>query len=235
MSDRGKKFNQNHIHDDDFETTKINYVVPEFDTDGDVESPRVLCLKHTEITHITALSKSTNKYDRAKYEKMLTCKTCMHYFDNDCYFPKSEIEKIDWDRMHKEIPCKLCGNKIDRPLTIMQSLFHKEKHNIEIPLMCCSCYVALNDDSFIQNSRKKIIFFIISTLISIYFLVSYFVTIFFLSYWGILIIVIPFIFWISFFLRNFKNVYYIWKGRKYYETLFGNTNVDSDLSETEEK
>jgi len=57
------------------------------------------------------------------FEKMMRCERCDHYKNDDCYFPKSEIDRIEADRRlaKHNLRCQLCGMKIDRPWSIYMS------------------------------------------------------------------------------------------------------------------
>lgn len=191
------------------------YVEPSFSID---DEGRVICEEHSEINRIKYVAENPNQ--AYLYESLLTCKKCKHYYDDDCYFPKSEINKIEADRLSGEIHCQLCGNKIDRPLTIIHSLYYKNKFGVDIPLICCGCYASLSDNTYIKNTKKRMLFFLISLVISMYFLISYFLTIIMFNVWGILLFLIPFIFWGYISLRDIRNLYFLWKGRKYYDKFY---------------
>lgn len=199
----------------DYSDDDNEYVEPSFSID---KEGRAICESHSEISRIKFLAQSPENI--IKYEEMLKCQTCRHYIDDDCYFPKEEIDRIEKDRIANEIHCKLCGAKIDRPLTVIHSLYYKEKFNVEIPVICCSCFASLNDNTYIRNSKRRMFFFATSLVISAYFLISYFLTILMFSFLGILLFLIPFFFWGYISIRDMRNIYYLWKGRKYYKTVF---------------
>jgi len=129
-----------------------NIVEPEFEID---EKGRVLCKSHSNYEFF---KKPTFTRDQEiSLEKQLTCETCSHYLKDDCYFPRSQINLIEDDRKNRNaFKCKLCGNKIDRMLTVIHKLYYKEKYNIEIPLVCCVCYDSLKKNKFIEMSKKRI-------------------------------------------------------------------------------
>jgi hypothetical protein len=212
------------IHIDTYRTQE-RYLEPEFTID---EENRVICLKHSEINKIMAFKQN---HENLALETILNCQTCQHYKDDNCYFPKEEIDKIEQDRLSTEIQCKLCGNRIDRQLAIIYSLYYRSKSNVEIPVICCSCFSSLNDNSFFKNSKKRMLFYFTSLAISSYFLISYFLTIIMFSFWGILLFIIPFLFWGYMSMRDIKSIYYLWKGRKYYASTFAN-NQEDDNKET---
>ncbi len=210
----------------------VNYANKSFDyEDDDLIEPifsiddkgRVICEEHTEISRIRSLSPilNQNRQYAREYEALLTCKKCNHFFEDDCYFPRSEINKIEADRRSNKIQCKLCGSRIDRPLTLMNKYYleSKSSNNLEIPVICCSCYNSLEKNTFTQNSGKRILFFLITLpiyialIINIFqlFLISPIIFLFFLTsvfYWGYIAI------------RDIVSIYNLYKGRKYYNETF---------------
>jgi len=83
--------------------------------------------------------------------------TCSHYENDECYFPVSEIDKIELDRLTRSrFQCKTCGNKIDLMLTIMQKIYYEVKFNMKMPLICCSCYESLQNNKFEEYYLKRI-------------------------------------------------------------------------------
>ncbi len=129
------------------------------------DSQRVVCESHSQIERIRVLSSSANQplfYESNELDRILTCKTCQHYHDDECFFPKSEIDKIERDRISYTFHCTLCGGSIDRPMTIMYSLYNKDKFNVNIPTICCSCFSSLEQDKFLLKTRKRIILFAFS-------------------------------------------------------------------------
>ncbi|MHA1871805.1 MAG: hypothetical protein ACTSU2_16335 [Promethearchaeota archaeon] len=231
-------FNRANRHEQEGETQgggERDIVYPSFYIDKDGRS---VCEEHTQIKRIKALSTRPSMVNT--YERLLTCKTCGHYFNDDCYFPKSEIDKIEEDRLNRNIHCQLCGAMIDRPLTIMHSLYYKNMYNIEMPLICCACYNSLMNNTYFSNSKKRMLFFLTSLGISFYFLISYFITIIMFNFWGILIFIIPFAFWAYISFKDIKNIIYLWKGRRYYKKTFydqlhSGDDEDEDEDEYEEE
>ncbi len=156
-----------------------------------------------------------------EFEGMLNCKRCSHYKNDDCFFPREEIDKIEHDRLHKKhgMRCVLCGNKIDRPWSVLMSYYYEEKFGVHIPVICCMCYKALENDSYEKNVKRRIVLFLISLFTSIYFISTYFVTIFVWNYIGIFLFIIPFAFWGYISIRDIKNLYHLYRGRKYYREI----------------
>ena len=189
-----------------------NIVMPEFTIDDDgIPS----CTKQTNHERIIGLKKTHPR----EFEKMLNCKHCDHYKKNDCYFPKSEIDKIEEDRLKLNIRCSLCGMKIDRPFSIMMAELYKDQYDVNMPVICCTCYAGLERGTFESTSKRRMILFFISFLTSIYFLSFYFRSIGLFTWYSVLIIIIPFTFWGYISLRDLKSIYYLHQGRKYYKKL----------------
>ncbi len=191
-----------------------NIVMPEFSIDDDGIP---YCTKQPGYEKIIALKK---QYPR-EFEKMLNCKHCDHYKKNDCYFPRSEIDKIEEDRVKQNIRCQLCGMKIDRLFSIIMSELYKDQFDVNLPVICCSCYAGLERGTFESTSKRRMILFFISFITSIYFLSMYFQTILSFTWYSILVIIIPFTFWGYISLRDLKSIYYLYKGRKYYKKIMG--------------
>ncbi|MFX0047129.1 MAG: hypothetical protein ACFE8G_03075 [Candidatus Hermodarchaeota archaeon] len=129
------------------------FIEPSFEID---EKGRVICQSHSKYPHFIKPAKTN--LEENQMEKELTCKSCSHYINDDCYFPKSEIDKIELDRLSRSrFQCNLCGNKIDRMLTIIQKIYFEVKFNMNMPLICCNCYLSLKQKDFIEYNRRRII------------------------------------------------------------------------------
>ncbi|MEJ2248346.1 MAG: hypothetical protein P8Y97_01650 [Candidatus Lokiarchaeota archaeon] len=128
----------------------MSFVEPSFEID---EKGRVICQYHTQYAFFKKPNK--NRYEEKKMEKLLTCKTCVHFFENDCYFPRNEIDTIEYDRFRKRFKCSLCGNKIDRMLTVIQKLYVESRYGIKMPLICCFCYESLEKENFLEQTKLR--------------------------------------------------------------------------------
>ena len=190
-------------------------IEPTFEID---KKGRVICQSHSKYPHF--IQPHLTYLEELQMEKELTCKTCSHYVNDDCYFPKSEIDKIEVDRITRSrFQCNLCGNKIDRMLTIMQKIYFEVKFKMQMPLICCNCYVSLNEKKYLEYNKKRIYeslsFYIPSIFLIMnpfpFNLVATFVYILFII---VLKIIIKQKFHYSLFLMD------LLKGKKYYETHF---------------
>jgi hypothetical protein len=190
-------------------------VEPSFEID---EKGRVICQSHSEFP---LLIKPDKTYlEELQMETQLTCKSCSHYVNDDCYFPKSEIDKIETDRLSRSrFQCNLCGNKIDRMLTIMQKIYFEVKFNMNMPLICCNCYLSLSEKKYLDYNKRRIYeslsFYIPSIFLIInpypFNLVAAFIYILFII---VLKIIIKQKFHYSLFLLD------LLKGKKYYQKYF---------------
>ena len=127
-------------------------IEPSFEID---EKGRVICQSHSKFPHLIKPDKTY--FEELQMEKELTCKLCSHYINDDCYFPKSEIDKIELDRLNRSrFQCNLCGNKIDRMLTIVQKIYFEVKFNMNMPLICCNCYQSLEEKKFTEYFKRRI-------------------------------------------------------------------------------
>ena len=130
----------------------MSIINPTFEID---DKGRVICQRHTNFPFFVMSGKT--RQQEIQMEKDLTCITCNHYNNDECYFPKTEIDKIEVDRLGMvAFKCKLCGSQIDRMLTIIQKLYLQEKFNIEIPLVCCTCYESLKKKNFMEYHEKRL-------------------------------------------------------------------------------
>ena len=137
-------------------------------------------------------------------------------------FPKDEIDRIEKDRLSYTFSCKLCGGSIDRPLTIMYSLYNKEKYNVQIPTVCCTCFSTLDNDTFLRDARRRIIILAISFIVSISLFFSYAFTLFSSYIWGgILLLVVALAFWAYMAVRDVRSIIFLLRGRKYYKKTYG--------------
>ena len=198
---------------------------PSFEID---DKGRVICKKHSNYDYFI---KPKDYFQDIYLEIELTCKTCSHYQNDNCYFSKTRIDEIDIKRLKRAYLCRLCGRKIDRILTVIYKLFYKETYNVDMPLICCDCYEKINNNEFLSYSKKMTDFYILNIIISIFFL-SYFA--FFLSILNIqsffyYILIIPLFSLVCFIvsviiIKCIKKLHYFIFGIKYYKKYFANKN-----------
>jgi hypothetical protein len=130
----------------------LSFIEPSFEIDT---KGRVICQAHSSYPFFVMPGKT--HYQEVQMEKILTCKTCKHYQVDECFFPKSEIDKIEEDRAERvSFKCVLCGNKIDRMLTIIQMLYIKQRKGIDLPLLCCICHETLKKKNFEEYYEKRL-------------------------------------------------------------------------------
>ncbi len=205
----------NNSNEDKANTVTSNEIIqPEWTIDDDGIP---YCTKQTNYDKI--MEAQLKKRFPHEFEKMLHCKHCDHYHQDNCYFPKSEIDKIEQDRNTLKIRCQLCGMKIDRPFSILMSLHYKAKYGITMPVICCSCYASLENNTYEKNSKRRMILFAVSLFTSVYFLSTYFLSLFTFKLLGFLFFLIPFSFWGYITIRDIKNIYYLRQGRKFYRQI----------------
>ena len=189
------------------------------------------CKKQTDYHKMTSLNLKERFPN--EFEKMLTCFRCEHYQKDDCYFPRSEIDLIEKDRQDLSIHCVFCGAKIHRIFSVLMSMYYKDRYHVNIPIICCSCYSALNDNSFYKSTQRRMIFIIISFLLSLYFLFTYFYTILAYQTWGLVIFFLPFAFWGYISYKDAKSIYYLYVGRKYYKDVLGKASEPTQAVKAE--
>ena len=213
---------ENDIFDED------GLVHPEFIID---DEGRSICTKHSEYKKINELYLATNYPN--DFELMLTCLRCNHYKEDHCYFPKAEIDKIERDRLKEGIRCQLCGMKIHRLLTILHSFYYKQQFGVEMPIICCTCYASLNNNDYMANTKKRMLFFGFSLLMTFYFLISYFSKIFFFSILEVSLIIGPLLCFIYIAVKDLKSLYYLYRGRKYYQEIAKKAGLGEPQAEDE--
>ena len=181
---------------------------------------RVICKLHSNYDKIDKLSEQ--KAPIRNFELMLTCKTCTEYLNDNCYFPKSAIDQIEYDRLKtKAFRCKLCGNRIDRMWTVIYKLYYKEKFHVEMPLMCCMCNDSLKNKKFLEKYNKRAFFLKIYLFFSIMMIIDNILLInispidLLLSLFNILLAIFSFTFYWKFYKK-------LREGRDYYRKYFLN-------------
>lgn len=200
----------------------MDIILPSFEVD---DKGRVICKSHTQYE---SFINPYHDYFQERYiEKQLTCKTCGHYLKDDCYFPKSEIDLIEEDRQRKLFACKLCGNKIDRPLTVIQKLYYNDQYNIDMPLICCTCYENLSANRLMESNKWRANIFLYNALYAVYTFLS-FVLFFFIYQIKIYFFFIATLPILYLFIKSLKKRKRIINGMKFYETYF---LEDKDKSE----
>ncbi len=188
------------------------------------------CKKQTDFDKI--IQSNIKKRFPYEFEKMLNCQHCNHYKNDKCFFPKSEIDKIESDRQNLKIRCQLCGMKIDRPFSILMSYQYKDKFNVTMPVICCSCYLGLERGDFLKITQKKLTYFVIMFVISLYFIFTYFISFIHSSALGLFFFIFTMSFWGYFSVKNLKQIYYLKQGKKFYEELM---NAKSNEKESDRR
>ncbi len=199
---------------------KPRIIKPVFSID---DSKRVICESHSQIERIRALSSLSDIstfFETQQLEHILSCKTCKHYQDDVCYFPKSEIDKIEHDRLSYTFHCNLCGGSIDRPMTIMYSLYNKNKFNVNIPTVCCTCFSSLEDDTFLSKTRKRI------GLLGFSFVINFLTVLYFIfriasNIWWIILLCAGLGVWALLAIPDIRNIIFLLRGQKYYKKTYG--------------
>jgi len=186
---------------------------------------RVICKKHSNYDYLI----SPSDYFQDLYlDAELTCKTCSHYENNECYFSKTRIDEIINNGIKKGYLCRLCGKKIDRMLTIIHKLYYKETYDVDMPLICCDCYEKINNNEFLSYSKKMTDFYILNIVISIFFLCYFAIFLSILTVQPILyyILIIPLFCLICFIIigiiirKSINKLRYFYFGIKYYKKHF---------------
>ena len=193
----------------------MRVIEPTFEID---HKGRVICQSHPDYPFFIMPNKSF--FEERKLEILLTCKTCSHYLNDECYFSTARIDEIEQKRLKKtEFLCKLCGNRIDRMLTIIHKLYYEEKYNVNLPLICCNCYDSLNKNEYLTRIKWKI-YMILVSLFSTIFFITYFLSFGLIFGTTLSFLLIGFSLWIILLFRDLKRLKRIISGRKYYKKFF---------------
>ncbi|MHA1293236.1 MAG: hypothetical protein ACTSQJ_11290 [Promethearchaeota archaeon] len=142
----------------------MDFIEPSFKIDN---KGRVICKAHSN--YYDFVKPNRDFFEDMLLDSQLTCKTCAHYENNTCAFPKSEIDKIEKERLKKEFYCRLCGSKIHRMFTIVQKIYLKETYNVELPLICCNCYEKLENNEFFSEAKRRIYFSFYTLVVMLFF------------------------------------------------------------------
>jgi len=194
----------------------MHFVEPSFEID---EKGRVICKEHSNYNYFIRPGKDFF-YDML-LERQLTCKTCSHYFDNECYFQKLEIDAIEQNRAKKkkDFKCNLCGGRISIMLSIVQKIYNEEKFNIKIPLTCCNCYERIKNNEFMRESKNRVLLTVLLFAVSFFFLFIYLfiIGLFNLPPFLVFFYIIP---WFFFIIWDMKKLITIISGVKFYGKFY---------------
>jgi hypothetical protein len=200
----------------DYYCYKMHFIEPSFEID---EKGRVVCKEHSNYNYF--MSPDKDYFYDMLLERQLTCKTCSHYFDNNCYFQKSEIDAIELNREKKKknFRCTLCGGRISIMLSIIQKIYNEEKFNIKIPLVCCNCYERIKNDEFMRESRNRALLTLLLFTISFFFL---FLSLFIIGTFNLspLIIFLYIVPWFFFIIWEINKIITIVSGVKFYKKFY---------------
>ncbi|MFW9898873.1 MAG: hypothetical protein ACFFDO_06400 [Candidatus Thorarchaeota archaeon] len=199
----------------------MEYIDPSFEID---DKGRVICKKHSKYEYF---NEPKDYFQNLYIDFELTCKTCSHCQENNCYFSKTRIEEIEYKRQKKGYLCRLCGKSVDRMLTIIYILYYKETYDVDIPSICCDCYEKINKNEFLSYSKKMTEFYILNIILSIYSLCLF---AFFLSILDVkpilyYVLIIPLFSFVSFIViviivKCIKKLRYFIFGIKYFKKHF---------------
>jgi len=190
-------------------------IEPDFEID---KKGRVICRYHSNYHYF--IDSHKDYFEDMSLDLEITCKTCIHYTNDDCYFSKSLIDEIELKRISKKsYNCKFCGDRIHRMQSILYTIYNKEAFAIDTPLTCRNCYDNIFKGEFIYVSKKKII---IDIFIFLFLMYSLFILISLMNIYDLIIIyfflwLIP---WGIFLYLDLRRFLYNIFGLKYYKKYF---------------
>lgn len=143
---------------------------PSFEIDS---TGKVLCKSHTYYDLLKEVPLEHDMLGNLGRERALNCSKCHHYRDDDCYFPKAEIDKIkkDMSTFRKGIRCEICQGRINLIFNVFYKFQSKEllNMNVNLGMLCCDCYRTFknpNYNSWVSIAKIAIsTFFLTSVLI----------------------------------------------------------------------
>ncbi|NVM19667.1 MAG: hypothetical protein HWN80_18340 [Candidatus Lokiarchaeota archaeon] len=115
-------------------------VIPKFKI---TKTGRVFCKKHSLYNKNESEFFPDNDLFRIfRGEGPLRCENCSHYKNDDCYFTKSDIDKIrkDLGVFRRRYKCDVCKSKITFLSNVLHKLYSEQYNNYKISLICCACY-----------------------------------------------------------------------------------------------
>ena len=74
-----------------------------------------------------------------------SCKMCSHYYNNECYFSKDEIDRITkshgyaFTLLFNKNTCDICGLKVRNVFNTLRKQYLEEKTRKKFPLICSGC------------------------------------------------------------------------------------------------
>ena len=150
--------------------SRLKIFTPKFEIDN---TGSFLCKTYTE--HDTLKQSSSNTYYYRVQHNMehITCKSCQHYFNNDCYFPKEKLDKLTHKISQKKFKCTACNSRIKRLFNILSQILSEKQNNVHTHQLCRRCYQVLRS----RNPKKfcyTIAIIITELIFFLYLLISIF-------------------------------------------------------------
>jgi hypothetical protein len=97
------------------------------------------------------------------YGDLMTCKTCDHYINDDCYFSKSELKKIRFRVNLRRFRCELCGNPIHKMHNVLHKKLTESQANVEIPLICCFCHANMGSPDIKESFNEDLKVYLVAS------------------------------------------------------------------------
>jgi len=195
-------------------------IEPTFEID---EKGRVICREHPRYHYFIEPNK--DYFEDLSLDIEITCISCKHYFENDCYFSKARIDEIESRRTEKKpYKCMFCGSHVHRMQSVVYKIYNLEIYNLEIPLICCNCYDNIMDGDFIRYSKKRII---VDIFLMFFLAYSFYIFLYLLDAFEFMpfLIVLWLIPWSLIVFMDLKRFKYSISGLVYYKKYFADTEV----------
>ena len=135
-----------------------------------------VCRSHSEFSDKSLAEPLNLKYINLVRIHLLPqrykfCKTCSHYYDNDCYLPSEQIDKAYKQRgillglFFNKFKCDICGHQIGNIFLILRDWYLKQKYNRSDKLICTTCQNNIINGTLKSQIRFYILFNLILLLI----------------------------------------------------------------------
>jgi len=144
---------------------------PEFELNNE---GNVWCKTYSRISYFKD-HPSLNLFIMILFKSMRKqCMFCVHYKNDDCYFPKSALKAISRDLgwsfifSRSKFKCDICGKRIIYMSNVLYKFYMKEIKNVEIAQLCCTCYDALEkgkDYQIVSRLKRPLLFLIYAELV----------------------------------------------------------------------
>lgn len=153
-------------------------VMPEFKISN---TGRVYCQEHSNYNDDESKHFPEIDFFRIfRGEGKLRCESCLHYLNDNCYFPRTVIDQLrkEMGIHQRRYKCDICKSKISFLSNVLYKLLSEQNSSYKISLICCACYSVLKERESQEMLNKAncvmvvpiiigLVVFIVNALLSI--------------------------------------------------------------------